>query len=152
MAIAKENGTLRRAVTCVGDSDGEPHDAIGHKPSNLGGDHAVTNLGTLLHTTFPSEEFSFNLYFEYWHSTNGREQALVYPNTRQPPDENAVTVVERVTLYDSMGMSWNSAGQSYGCAHYDQQLEAASSGDFYADDVDSPQELYNVVEVRLVIW
>jgi hypothetical protein len=58
------------------------------------------------------------------------------------PSDNAVAVTRSVVLYDSTELSPNEEGDR----------ETLSEGDFYAPNVDPDGQLYNVVEVRIVVW
>jgi hypothetical protein len=156
LAVADQNGTLHASVTCLnGSSNGSPHHGLAHKPTRFdeSDEYNVTNLGRVLNRTFPTDEFDYNLYFEYWDPDDDqREQVLVYPNVRQAPDENSVSVTHRVTLYDSTHVSWNSVDEDHGCRNHDAEIGDVSG--LYVEDVATgPNEnLYNIVEVRLVVW
>lgn len=60
------------------------------------------------------------------------------------PSDNAVAATRSVVLSDSTGIT---GGSNEGMTIGDLSDEA-----FYAEDVDSEGQLYNIVEVRIVVW
>lgn len=60
------------------------------------------------------------------------------------PSDNAVAATRSIVLYDSTEIT---GGSNEGATIGD-----LSDGAFYAEDVDSEGQLYNIVEVRIVVW
>lgn len=150
LSTAAVNGTLENVVTCVG-LDGDPHQYLAHRPqylSAINGDD-VTAFGRMLAQTFARRDYNYNVTFDYWDDdADERKRTEVY-NPGQRPDGDAITVSHRVTLYD--GMQVNERTNQENCR--DRSGETLDErSDLYVDDVHDSSTLYNVVEVRIVVW
>jgi hypothetical protein len=149
LATAADDGTLSRAVRCIEppnepDQPGMPHDGIGHAPAEN-----TTRLGAMLNESFNQRDIEYNLYFVYYNNSTGRVTQHVYPDDsrRRAPSEDAVNASHQVAIYDRMNVSYGLNN----CMKNDNWVENVSDV-FYAPDVDPDGELYNIVEVRLVVW
>lgn len=100
-------------------------------------------FGERLNDTFTSQGFVYNLYVD--HQTSEIRQTntttVVY---RGVPSSNAVTATYTLTLYDDMTLTAPEDADG-------RSLDDLDSSEFYAADVDDGP-VYNIVEVRLVIW
>lgn len=131
------NETLEAAVVFWNESgekfseSGETSYYIGSGPPN--------EFGKVLNETFVSNRIAFNVYVEY-SGQNGsvKEQTMVYMGAAS---DNAVSATNTVVLYDDTELTGVSAG-----------MNVSAATEFYAPDVDSDGELYNVLEVRIVVW
>jgi hypothetical protein len=138
LTVAGESGALRNATLCYRDgrrlngNRGEPR----------------SEFEAMLNTTFDSQADQYNLEFSYRNGSDQTETMLVSETddeaVNQPPASAAVATTT-VTLTDGMNRRTGGACTS---------IPVAISNDsgFYAPDVSSGSELYNVVEVRLVVW
>lgn len=101
-------------------------------------------FGERLDDTFSSQGFTYNLFVDYRNATDVRETDTATAVYRGVPSSNDVVATYTVVLYDNMTLTSpeNANGRT---------LEELGSEEFYADDID-PGPVYNVVEVRLVLW
>jgi hypothetical protein len=148
LVTASQSGALSEAVRCY---DDQSKPLITGNGQELGKDPAEFEL--MLNRILDSQGRSYNLYFEYTGSS-GRERELVSATTSSAtsnPDDDAVSATQTVTLYDDMQIAFGSPGVK-DCSRRGPELAAVNS--FYAPDAaDSPgEQLYNIVEVRLVAW
>lgn len=114
------------------------------------GDRRVPGvLGELLNGTFESRERSYNLIVQY-RDANATETHMTPVVYTGPPGRNAVVTSRTVTLYDNQTLS--APGTStVELWQYDADPYDGDDGYYPVPDaVDGP--LYNVVEVRLVVW
>jgi hypothetical protein len=140
LATAAENRTLLPAVTrwnpteksFVGATDrgfhenGGPPDAFGRALNDTFG-----NLST------PGRRIAYNVYVRYRLPDNStRRQTMVYMGA---PSDNAASASRTVALTDGTALTGPSDG-------------TVSSANFYAPDAAPNASLYNVVEVRIVVW
>ena len=148
LSAAADNGTLRRAVTCV---DGDTPNADAYRPNST---DSSTALGPLLGQTLKERGYGYNIYLEFWDSDDSPQDGTghvgktttvaVYPEEPQEPDNSVVTVSRRVVLYNSTMVRTG-----------DDCSVAAPLGDgtdFYADSVYQDSPIYTVVEVRVELW
>ncbi|PSP55191.1 hypothetical protein BRC82_06700 [Halobacteriales archaeon QS_1_67_19] len=98
-------------------------------------------FGAALNDTFgnlttPDRRIAYNVYVRYRKPDNStRRQTMVYMGS---PSDNAASATRTVTLTDDAALS--GAGGT------------VSSTDFYAPDAAPNATLYNVMEVRIVVW
>jgi hypothetical protein len=106
-------------------------------------------IGHLLNETFTTRSRSYNLVMRY-RASNG-SGTLTTPIVRTgPPAENAVIATRTVTLYDSQTLTSPGAG-GVELRQYDTDPYDGDDGYYPVPDaMDGP--LYNVVEVRLIVW
>lgn len=140
--IAAEQGALDRIVRCT-DGSGAPNPRIGRLP-----DDNATRLGAVLGEAFRDIGYRYNVELRYWanesRSDPGRQTERVFDSGE--PGSSAVSVSRRTTVYDDMPLlTGDHCRERTG-----DQVGATSS--FYVPDADLDSELYNVVEVRLVVW
>lgn len=142
LQIAAEDGSLSRLVRCT-DGAGDPTPRIARLPP----DNATT-LGWALNETFAKLGYRYNVDLRYWvpERGGGPNQAAARVFASGPPGDSAVAVSRVVTLFDGQPVLSGSDCRS----RTGDQLQDA--GSFYAPDVDASSELYNAVEVRLIVW
>ncbi|GKZ12265.1 hypothetical protein [Haladaptatus sp. T7] len=107
-------------------------------------DGTCDSFGETLRDVFTARGYTYNLYVTYQLASDPTETATERVVYRGVPSANAVTATRDVVLYDDQ---WLTAPEDAGNA----TLEALGSGGFYAPDA-SDGVVYNVVEVRLVVW
>jgi hypothetical protein len=142
LTTAAENGTLQHALTYwnpaeksfVGAGDRGFYENGG--PPNA--------FGAALNETFGSfstsgRRIAYNVYVRYRLPDNTtRRQTMVYMGS---PSDNAASASRTVTLTDDASLS-GPAGESV----------SSPSANFYAPDAAPNATLYNVMEVRIVVW
>lgn len=146
LAAAADDGSLSRVVRCVSDT-GRPYTNLGADPPlNL------TDFGYMLNQTFAKRGFQYRVAIVHSHWNDSVSPPRRYRNVtplsgeRTDPAGPAVTASRTVTLTDDMRVYRNIDG----CRDVRGTLSSVSN--FYADDVDSASPVYNVVQVRLVVW
>ncbi|WP_137287129.1 DUF7288 family protein [Halorussus salinisoli] len=139
LATAAENRTLRPAVTFWDPAEGSFDDATGRGFYANGG--PPNAFGSALNQTFGNlsstgRRIAYNVYVRYRTPGNStRRQTMVYMGS---PSDNAAAATRTVALYDDTPLS---AGDGN-----------VSSANFYAPDAAQNASLYNVMEVRIVVW
>jgi len=106
--------------------------------------------GTLLKETFTAKGRTFNLYLRYQGRNRSDGPGRVPVVVRGDPSDSAVVANQRVTLYDNMTLT---APDSSNVELWEYDTNASNGDDSYypvPDAVDGP--VYNVVEVRLIVW
>ena len=112
-------------------------------------DAPPTRFGTLLTETFTQRGYLFNVEVVYRTDTPGDTGRLTMVR-RGYPDENAVVASRTVTLYDDDTLTGPESGAAT-LAEYDTDLTDGDDGYYpIPDAVEGP--VYNVVEVRVVVW
>jgi hypothetical protein len=104
-------------------------------------------FGALLNDTFESRGRTYNVYLRYHNRSNGTtELPMVY---RGEASDNAVTATRRVTLYDNMTLAGPNATS---VELWELGTNESSERGYFPipNAVDGP--VYNIVEVRLVVW
>lgn len=144
LAVAADNGSLQTAVRCYKND----HPIISGQ-----NDTSAPQFEQLLYKELDDNLRNYKLYFEYWEKSSGRQRELVSSNATESqvssPSDEAIEVTYTVSLYDNMNTTSGS-----GCTDSGTSLTAASD-DFYAEDMQDiapDSTLYNIVEVRLVVW
>lgn len=108
-------------------------------------------FGEMLNETFAQRSHHFNVYVTYRPrnvSTGTERVPMVY---RGEPSENAVSAGYTVTLYDNQTLTARNVSQNVELWQYD--TNATNNRDGYypiPDAIDGP--IYNLVEVRVVVW
>jgi len=142
---AVENGSLRTTLLYWDESAGQFYnaDTEGHYVSRLPQTPNGTAFGDSLEGTFGERQIRYNVDLYYRNASGDRQrQRLVESGT---PGENAVRLVETVTLYDDTTL--------VGEGGTDRETSLADvEADFYAPNVDDGSPLYNVVRVEVVLW
>lgn len=143
------DGTLRETLVYWNEAEEEFYDADvdpddgGHYVSR----HPPTMFGESLGAMFDDRQVRYNvdLYFRIDSGDRGH-QRLVESGT---PSDDAVRVVETVTLYNHTTLTDETGSQR------DVTLgEVADdeTSDFYAPDVRADSRVYNVVRVEVTVW
>ena len=138
LSTAAHNDTLREAVLHWNTSEAAfegtrdvPYYTNGGPP---------TQFGRLLNRTFRDERIAFNVHVFYWKDQTFVRQRMVFMGT---PSDNAVSASRMVTVFNDTKLT----GQNQ------ITLENAhETNRFYAPNAHFGGELYNVMEVRLVVW
>jgi hypothetical protein len=150
LATAAENGTLRPAIThwnptekaFVGATDRGFHENGG--PPNAFGAALNDTFGNL---STPGRRIAYNVYVRYRLPDNStRRQPMVYMGA---PSDNAASASRTVALTDDATLSGPS-----------DETVCSPSANFYAPDAApnatqcnvTDAALYNVMEVRIVVW
>lgn len=137
LAAAAENDTLRPAVTFWDPENNTFHNASEAGYYSNGG--PPNAFGAALNETFGGSRVAFNVEVRYRSGDRVKDKRMVHMGT---PSDNAAAATRTVALYDDTALSAAEGNVS----------AAATEGDFYASDADSGTELFNVVEVRIVVW
>ncbi|MFB6163627.1 MAG: hypothetical protein ABEJ31_00545 [Haloarculaceae archaeon] len=108
------------------------------------------NLGTLLARTFTEHGRRYNVYVYYRGqnlSSDPKRETMVYQGQ---PGDDAVVASRTVTLYDNQTLT-SSYSNRVELWQYDQNATDDDDGYYpIPNAVDGP--VYNVVEVRLIVW
>lgn len=97
-------------------------------------------FGMALNETFRDRRIAFNVYVTYRRPDGSSSRVtMVYMGT---PSNNAVVTTHVVHLFDDTRLTAPGATRTVG----------AANATFYAPDIASNSSLYNVTEVRLVVW
>jgi len=139
---AEANGTLRDAVVywnTSGSGDGNFRNATEGTYSNGGPPNA---FGRALNETFGERRVAFNVQVKWFDADRNETNARPMVDMGSPSDD-AVVASRTVTLYDDTRLAGPSSGN----------VSAASAdGNFYVPDAARGERLFNVVEVRIVVW
>ena len=97
-------------------------------------------FGAALNETFGDERIAFNVHVRYRRPDGRSDDArMVYMGT---PSDNAASASRTTVLYDDTPLPGNQGNVS----------AAAANGGFYAADAAPNGTLFNVMEVRIVVW
>lgn len=146
---ALADGSLRSTLLYWDTSTGQFYnaDADGHYTSQLPPTPDGTAFGDALTGTFGDRQIRYNVDLYYRDATGERQtQRLVESGT---PTDDAVRVVETVTLYDDTRLV-DENGDSTGASLADVDADADAA--FYAPNVDETSPVYNVIRVEVVVW
>ncbi|MCT9096279.1 hypothetical protein [Haloarchaeobius sp. HME9146] len=105
-----------------------------------------TAFGEMLNQTFGEQGREYNIIVSYRHPSDptlSPSERMVY---RGVPTESAIAATYTVTLYDNQTLT----GQ--GCQPDCPELWETNSSEFPIRDAAPNSPVYNVVEVRIVIW
>ncbi|NHN65807.1 hypothetical protein G9463_21475 [Haloarcula sp. JP-Z28] len=137
LSLAAETGALHNATACY---------SVGTPTLNGNQTGSSTEFERMLNRTFDRQGEQYNLYFSY--SDSGVRQTVL---ASQESDENvaerpadAAVATETVTLTDNM------PARIGDCSGTGPPLSAV--GGYFAPDAKPDSIVYNVVEVRLVVW
>ena len=139
LAGASERGALRTAVLFWDETN---QSFVGTNESGLYANGGPPNaFGESLNETFgsfssPGRRIAYNV-FVYYHlpDNSTRRQTMVYMGS---PSDNAAAASRTVALYDDTPINGTATN--------------VSVGRFYAPDAAPNATLYNVLEVRIVVW
>ncbi|WP_430505278.1 DUF7288 family protein [Haloparvum sp. PAK95] len=133
-----EQGELKPAVLYWNTSRNEFRDSGPRGTFSNGG--PPTPFGAALNETFGDGNIAFNVDVVYRSPDESRNTvSMVDMGT---PSDNAATASRTVVLFDDDTIE----GTNRTVAN------ASAQGDYYAEDVDPDGELFNVMEVRIVVW
>jgi hypothetical protein len=107
-------------------------------------------IGELLNQTFTQNDRRYNMYMRYRpkNLSNGtQETTIVY---RGQPSDSAVTASYAITLYDNETLTAPNASQQVELWQYGTTKDSPDGYYPIPNAVDGP--VYNVVEVRLIVW
>lgn len=138
LTVAGETGALRNATLCYRD---------GRRLNGNRGDSG-SEFESMLNTTFDSQADQYNIEFRFWNESDRTETVLVSETSDQAvnqPSDSAAVASTTVTLTDQMHRRTGS-----GCNSIPVDIQNDTS--FYAPDVNESSALYNIVEVRLLVW
>lgn len=139
LSLAAETGALQNATRCY---------SVGAPTLNGNQTGSSTEFERMLNHTFDRQGDEYNLYLSYWdRDANDRETALVSQATNQNAADNpagAAVATETVTLTDDMPTRIGD------CSGTGPALSVVD--DYFAPDARPDSIVYNVVEVRLVVW
>jgi len=158
LAAADEMGSLKPAVAYGSDAaDGSDdgrfafHQTSGESFYSNG--PPTNRFGELLENAFTTRGLAFNVYAQYRTSNGGTSRRrMVYQGE---PSDNAVAANQMVTLYDDdvLYEPENDGNTSnFDVAQPTTTTLETAGDDFYAQDIDTSGPLFNVVEVRVVVW
>lgn len=152
LAVAGDRGGLRDLVLYYNTSTGTFHEAS-EFPAAVGyannppcrPAHSPTggcdSVGRLFNATLASQGFQYNMYVDYRTEDGGTAHVpVVY---RGSPSSNAITATYTLVLYDDDRLTVPGQNETLG----ELPREA-----FYAPDIADDSPVYNVVEVRVVVW
>ena len=138
LASAEANGTLRPALL-YWNTTAERFDHSGDDGVYAAGG-PPTPFGATLNETFGEDRIAFNVEVGYRRASGSRGRArMVHMGS---PSDNAVSATRSVVLYDDDPLADGSGNVS----------AAADAGRFYAPNADPDGPLFNVMEVRIVVW
>ena len=139
LSIASESGALRDAVLCY--REGRPID--GNRERTL------TEFERMLNHTFDSQAQQYNLYFSYWNTSDQRETRLVSEGSEGSNDGPPTSTADASTTVTITDDTRRRIGDECGPI----PLTVKDDQEFYiSEDVAPDSPLYNIVEVRLVVW
>jgi hypothetical protein len=138
LAAEAANGTLRGAVLYWNRSRGAFRDSGPRGVYPNGG--PPTAFGGALNETFGADRIAFDVEVRYRtvNDTRGSARMVDMGN----PTDNAVAATRTVAVFDDAPIAGGTGNVS----------AAASSGEFYAPDAAPDGPLFNVLEVRIVVW
>lgn len=145
--LAASNGTLSRAVRCYGTTGKYEFDGGNLNDRN-------TTLEHMLNRTFDERNYDYNLYFYYYEADGTRSRVVASQQNEArgdtgAPSDAAAVVNRKIAVYDDQPSLYTGpTGRACGTEFRD--LENTSP--YYMPDMAPDSPLYNVVEVRLVIW
>lgn len=138
LATAAANETLRPTITYWNRSSGS-FVGTGERGYYASGG-PPTAFGAALNRTYSDNRIAFNVYVVHRRVDNSRQSTrLVYMGT---PTDNAVSTSRTVVVRNDTSLSTGNGTIA----------EAAAADEFYATDAAPESELFNVMEVRIVVW
>jgi hypothetical protein len=139
LSLAAETGALRNATACY---------SVGTPTLNGNQTGSATEFESMLNRTFDRQGTQYNLYLSYWdREADSQRTALASQeageNVADRPAAAAVAT-ETVTLTDDL------PARIGDCSGTGPPLSAVDG--YFAPDAAPDSVVYNVVEVRLVVW
>jgi hypothetical protein len=146
LAVAADDGSLKNATLNWNESSGKFYN-LSEDDEQFTAGGPPNAFGRLLNRTFADRRIAFNVYLIPLSPTNDPSepfdrprQGLVY---RGAPSDNAVTASRIVTIYESDRLL---------DANGDPGMTVTDSSTFYAGDAAPNSTVYNLVQVRVVVW
>lgn len=139
LAATAENDTLQRAVLewNTTESSFVGTNRLGYFPEN----GPPNEFGNQLNETFRNDRIAFNVLVYFQDGDGGfQRQKLVFMGS---PSDNAVVASRTVTVFNDTRLT---GPQSI------KLSETVADDEFYAPDAHPGGQLYNVMEVRIVVW
>jgi hypothetical protein len=140
LSIASESGALRDVVLCY--REGRPIDGDRER--------TLAEFERMLNHTFDSQAQQYNLYFSYWNTSDRRETRLVSEESQgsnDRPPTSAVDASATVTITDNTSRRIGDE-----CSSIPLTVKEDQNSFYISEDVSPDSPLYNIVEVRLVVW
>lgn len=140
LTVAAEDGSLSEAAVYWAPEDG----FIGSQDQVYYTKTPPTShpLSDSLNSFFADRHLAYNIDVIYQRSSTEADRRTQPMIVMGSPSDNAVSATRTVVLYDSMELPGEEP----------ILLTDAKKGEFYADDIDQDSQVYNVVEVRIVVW
>lgn len=152
--IAASEGSLSNVTRCYGVN---PESTGGYVFSGQMAGPDATTFERLLNTTFDERNRNYNVYLYYLDEETGqKERELVSMNRTAAdsgvvaPTDSSVVASRTVVLYDDMSTRFGSDPK---CGQQGATLkEYSNKYDWYIEDITPNSPVFNVVEVRVVVW
>lgn len=141
-----ENGSLRDTLLYWDETRGQFYGSVDTEGYYIARS-PPTSFGNSLEATFSDRQVRYNmdLYFPTNDSDRGHQRVI----ERGTPSDNAIRVVETITLYDQTQLvDENESQRSVTLA----EIEADGNSTFYAPDMRPNTSIYNVLRVEVVVW
>lgn len=156
MTAAQNESFDLNAMVRYWDQDNRTFRGATNPEIGYGTDGPPKNIGALLQRTFSSRGEYYNLELRYMKPTdesNGDEATGSVPVVYQgAPADDAVVATHRTTLYDNQTLSSPSLS-TVGVELWQFDTNATDGDDGYYPIPNAEEgPVYNVVEVRLVVW
>jgi hypothetical protein len=140
LAAADGNDSLKEATLYWNASEGAFKDTGERDAYATGG--PPLPFGKALNETFSDARIAFNV--DVFYRTADEERGEVEMVQMGTPSNNAIAATQTVPLFDDDTLTGS-----------DRTVAAVASDpdeEFYASDIDPDGELFNVLEVRIVVW
>ncbi|WP_284007786.1 DUF7288 family protein [Haloarcula pelagica] len=143
LTVGKNTGALENAILCYNS---------GRTRINGNNSSRPAEFERMLNLTFDSRGEQYNIYFNYLNET-GEQRVTELVSENSPasanrPSTGAAVATRTVALTDNMSVRTNSPSNA--CGNAGPRVKSLSS--FYIPDADNNTRLYNLVEVRLIVW
>ncbi len=140
LVAAAEQDVLKDAVLYWNTSEEEFHDAT--RLDYYTNQYPPNEFGAILNRSFAGRGLAVNLVIHT--EDDSQPQRVVFHGE---PSDNAGSATRTVVLYDDDRVRY--ANESHGPTLADV---AASDGEFYTSDAHPSSQVYNVIEIEVVIW
>nr|WP_303650194.1 hypothetical protein [Halalkalicoccus sp. NIPERK01] len=146
LAVTAEDGSLREAVVYWNTSEGDggfinSSEERAYYTGTPPEDHPL--YGTL-ESFFAERHLAYNVDVSYQRGPEATDRSTQPMVVMGSPSDNAVSATRTVVLYDSTELPTEGEEETKTLAEVENE--------FYADDIDPDSQVYNVVEVRIVVW
>ncbi|WP_372479078.1 hypothetical protein ACAH01_10050 [Halomicrobium sp. HM KBTZ05] len=140
LTVGAETGALSQVIRCWG-ADKSVVDGAVNSDENA-------RFERMLNHTFDRQNRNYNIYLTYWNrSVDDRTERVISTSENQAlaaPGRSTAVATQRITLYDDQQIQFGD-----GCTTPGYEI---GEGAFKIPDVDTESPLYNIVEVRIVVW